>query len=71
MSVKTLSMTFRNQAGREVEILVPNPKDGLTKAQVVLVMNNIISRNILTSSGGDLIAALEPIIKIEDTSALV
>ena len=71
MTTKTLSMTFRNQAGREIEILVPNPKADLTKAQVVIVQNLILSKNILTSSGGDLIAALEPIIRIQDTSALV
>lgn len=70
MSVKTLSMPFRNQAGREVEILVPNPKDGLTKAQVVLVQNSIVTKNIITSTGGELIAALEPTILIQDTTVL-
>lgn len=70
MSVKTLRMPFRNQAGREVEILVPNPKDNLTKAQVTAVQSDIVTKNIITSSGGDLIAALEPTILTQDTSVL-
>jgi hypothetical protein len=71
MIVKTLRMPFRNQGGREVDILVADPKEGLTKAQVVAAQADIVTKNIFTSSGGDLIAALDPVILTQDTSALV
>ena len=70
MSTKTLKMPFRNQGGSEVNILVPDPKDGLTKAQVSAIQANIVAKNLFTSTGGDLIAALDPVILTQDTTAL-
>jgi len=67
---KTLQIPFRNQGGSEVKLLVPNPKDGLTKAQVVAFQADIIAKNLFTSSGGDLIAAIDPVVLTQDTAAL-
>ena len=67
---KTLQMPFRNQGGSEVNILVPDPKDALTKAQVSAVQADIIAKNLFTSTGGDLIAALDPVILTQDTAVL-
>ncbi len=49
-------MRFRNASGSAVTIRVPDPKAGLTAAEVEAAMNTIIARNIFASSGGDLVA---------------
>lgn len=63
---KVLRMVFRNAAGRAVTITLDNPKDTLTQAQVSSAMDQIISKNIFTSSGGDLVE--KSLAEIVDTS---
>ncbi|MFZ5591840.1 MAG: DUF2922 domain-containing protein [Bacillota bacterium] len=63
---KVLRMVFRNAAGRAVTISLDNPKDTLTQAQVTGAMDQIISKNIFTSSGGDLVE--KSLAEIVDTS---
>ena len=67
---KTLSMPFRNVAGNIVTFTLVNPKEGLTKAEVVATQALFISKNLFTTTGGDLAAALEPSILIKDTGVL-
>ena len=67
---KTLKMPFRNAAGKEVNFTLTNPKDGLTKAEVVAAQALIISKNLFATTGGDLVSALEPSILIQDTGVL-
>ena len=67
---KTLNMPFRNAAGKEVNFTLANPKDGLTKAEVTATQALFISKNLFTTTGGDLVAALEPTILIKDTGVL-
>ncbi|MBO8137689.1 MAG: DUF2922 domain-containing protein [Desulfotomaculum sp.] len=55
MSV-TLEMKFLNAEGRKVTISVPDPLDTLTDAEVKTAMENILAKNVFTSSGGDLAA---------------
>ena len=52
---KVLEMHFRNETGKEVTILVNNPKDGLTAAAVTVVMQNIITKNLFSTTSGDLV----------------
>ena len=68
---KTLNMPFRNTAGSVVNFTLVSPKDGLTKAEVVATQALFISKNLFTSSGGNLEAALEPTVLIRDTGALL
>ena len=67
-SYKRLYMVFKNQGGRKVSITLNNPKtyaDGdydSLEAQdnaIEQVMDNIISKNIFTTSGGDLVEKLD------------
>ena len=67
---KTLNMPFRNAAGKEVNFTLANPKDGLTKAEVSATQALFISKNLFTSTGGDLVTALTPTILIKDTGVL-
>ena len=67
---KTAKLGFKNAAGKDVNILVANPKEGLTKAAASATQTLIIARNIFTSTGGDLVSAVDPVILTSDSTAL-
>jgi len=67
---KTLKLPFVNASGKDVNILVANPKEGLTKAEAVATQTMIIARNLFSSNGGDLISAGDPVVLIQDTAVL-
>jgi len=59
-------MTFDNALGKAVTITLPSPKADLTAAQVEAIMDQIITKNIFLTSGGDLVSKRD--IKIVDTT---
>jgi len=59
-------MTFNNALGNAVTITLANPKTDLTAAQVETVMDQIITKNIFLTSGGDLISKRD--VKIINTT---
>lgn len=63
---QTLRMTFLNQANKNVALSLDNPRNNLTAAEVQAVMDNIIAKNIFTSSGGDLVSKVNA--RIIDTT---
>jgi len=63
---KVLRMTFDNALGKAVTITLPSPKADLTAAQVEAIMDQIITKNIFLTSGGDLVSKRD--IKIVDTT---
>ncbi|KUO74916.1 MAG: hypothetical protein APF81_08160 [Desulfosporosinus sp. BRH_c37] len=63
---KVLRMTFNNALGNAVTITLANPKTDLTAAQVETVMDQIITKNIFLTSGGDLISKRD--VKIINTT---
>ena len=67
---QTLKLGFKNEAAKDVNILLPNPKANLTKVEAVAIQTMIIARNLLTSTGGDPVSALDPVILTQDTAAL-
>ena len=67
---RTLKLPFKNVAAKDVNLLVANPKEGITKAEAVATQTLIIAKNIFNSSGGDLVSAGDPVILISDTAAL-
>jgi len=67
---KTLRMPFRNGAGKEVNLTLANPKDGITKAEVVATQALIIAKNLFSTTGGDLVSALDPSILVQETTVL-
>ena len=68
---KTLEMVFRNAGGTEVSLQLADPKDAITKLEVNTAMQNIITKNIFTTSGGDLVDIVDAQIRVRDTLALV
>ena len=53
---QSLKMVFLTQSGSRTTISLDNPRDDVTQAEVEVAMNTVISKNILTGTGGDLTA---------------
>ena len=58
-NTKTLEMIFINEGAKEVTVVVKDPKDSLTLAEVQAVMMTIIAKNVFSSTTGDLVSAKE------------
>ena len=68
---KTLEMEFRNGSGKTVVLRMLEPKDDITLAEVSVVMQNIITKNIFSTTSGDLVQAVEARIISNDALVLV
>lgn len=68
---KVLAMHFKNELGKEITIQVNDPKTDLTKAGVEAVMQSIITKNVFSTTGGDLVSIVSAEIKSTDAVALV
>ncbi|GIW49114.1 MAG: hypothetical protein KatS3mg079_590 [Caloramator sp.] len=55
---KSLVMVFQNEAGKNVSLSIPNVRENITEQEVKTVMQDIISKNIFTSTGGNLITIM-------------
>ena len=56
---KELELKFKNASGKSRTLTVKDPKDGLTKEEADAAMNAIVAANVFTSTGGDLVEAVE------------
>ena len=55
---QVLVMRFKNALGNTVSISLADPKAGLTQAQVITAMDEVIVKNVFDTTGGDLISIL-------------
>jgi hypothetical protein len=53
---KIVRLTFATAGGKTLAITLPNPKAGLTKAEVEAVMDTVIAKNVFSASSGALTA---------------
>ncbi len=67
---RVLELRFNNAAGRLVTIKVPDVIESYSAADALLLMDNIIARNIFTSTGGDLITKESARIVVTDVTEL-
>jgi hypothetical protein len=51
-----LTMSFKNAADRTSSYSIEDPRADITEAEVESVMQDIITRNVFNTSGGDLIS---------------
>jgi hypothetical protein len=64
---QALRLTWRNQAGKTYSMTINNPEDDVTPEQIEAFMNLVVQKNIIKSSGGDLVAPLDAhLINTED-----
>jgi hypothetical protein len=68
---KTLEMIFKNARGSEVTLRLAEPKDGLTLAEAMTVMQAIVTKNIFYNEGGDLVQAITARISTKNAVELV
>lgn len=54
-----LNLVFKNAAGKKVPLRIEEPKPGVTKAEIDAAMQVIVENNVFTSTGGDLVEAVE------------
>ncbi len=52
---KTLELVFVNAAGSKVTLRVTEPKEDLQAAEIKTVMDEIVTQDIFTSTGGSLV----------------
>jgi hypothetical protein len=67
---KTLEMVFRNESGKEVSLNIADPREDLTLAEVKVVMDDIIAKQIFESKTGDFAQIVEARINSKDTAVL-
>jgi hypothetical protein len=67
---KTLEMVFRSSANKEVTLAVAAPKEDLTLAAVKTVMQDIISKNIFSIKGAELVQFVDARITSKDSATL-
>ncbi|UWG98209.1 DUF2922 domain-containing protein [Dehalobacter sp. DCM] len=63
---RVLRLTFTTAGGKTLAVTVPNPKTGLLQAEVMAVMNTIITSDIFLTSSGALTGIRD--IKVVDTT---
>jgi hypothetical protein len=68
---ETLRMVFSNAAGRSVAINIPDPDPELVALDVETVMDSIISRNVFSTTGGDITAKVRAEVVSRTTDVLV
>lgn len=66
---KTLMMVFKTNQDQKVTVSLADPKENLTRAEVVSVMQRMIDKALLVSPKGGLVEAEDVILKtVEETS---
>ncbi len=67
---KTLRMIFKNVAGNNVSINLPDPGSEITALEVEPVMDSVISRNVFNTSGGDIESKVRAEVVARDVDVL-
>jgi len=64
---QTLRMVFRSQGGTSMTISLDNPRTDVTAAEIETAMDTIITKNVFSTNGGDLVSKYD--IKIVDKTS--
>jgi hypothetical protein len=54
-----LDLVFKNAAGKKVILNIEEPKANVTKAEIDAAMGVVVDNNIFTTSGGNIVEAVE------------
>ena len=66
-----LSMSFKNAADRTSSYTIDDPRADISEAEVQAVMEDMISRNIFNTSGGDLKSIASAKVTTTDVTQLI
>jgi hypothetical protein len=56
VQTQTLRLTWRNASGQTYRMSINNPRDNITQEEIEAFMDLVINKNIIQSTGGDLVA---------------
>lgn len=68
ITTKRLVMTFLTGVGRKISLSIDDPREDLTEAEVVAVMDLIIDKNIFVPYGSTLASTVEAKVISTDTT---
>ncbi len=68
---QSLQMVFKTVGGKSLALVVNEPKENLTKAQVEAVMQAVIATNAIETAKGDKPAAIKEIFVISKDKQLL
>jgi hypothetical protein len=71
MATTRLEMIFLNQQGKTNKISVDSPKSDLTEAEVQTAMEDIVAKNIFSSTGGDFVGVSSARVVTTDVTELI
>lgn len=67
---QTLELVFKNAEGDTKVITVTDPREGITAQEADEAMDIILAANVIETSGGDLVEALEARLRITQVTVL-
>ncbi|MGL5712010.1 MAG: DUF2922 domain-containing protein [Paraclostridium sp.] len=68
ITTKRLVMTFLTGVGRKVSLSIDDPREDLTEAEVIAVMNLIVEKNIFAPHGSNFASTVEAKVVSTDTT---
>jgi len=67
---QTLELVFKNAEGDTKVITVTDPREGITAQEADEAMDIILAANVIETSGGDLVEAVEARLRITQITVL-
>ena len=67
---QTLELVFKNAEGDTKVITVTDPREGITAQESDEAMDIILAANVIETSGGDLVEAVEARLRITQVTVL-
>ena len=67
---QTLELVFKNAEGDTKVITVTDPREGITAQETDEAMDIILAANVIETSGGDLVEAVEARLRITQVTVL-
>ena len=65
-----LDLVFKNAVGKKVILNIEEPKANVTKAEIDAAMQVVVENNIFSTSGGDLVEAVEGRLRTVTTNTI-
>ena len=66
---RRLLLSFKCNNDKKVSLSVEDPRDDVTEAEIKSVMDLIVSKNIFTPNGSELVEAVDAKVVVTDTTS--
>ena len=65
---KRLIMTFKTTDDKKISLSVDDPREDITESEIKSAMDLVVSKNIFTPNGADIVQAVEAKVVVTDTT---